>query len=320
MSIQTIQQAIEEYNRIIIHRHVRPDPDALGSQAGLSELIKASYPEKEVYVVGEDDPSLTFMVKMDEIEDHVFKNALIIICDTANTERIDDVRYKLGAKIIKIDHHPNVDPYGDLSWVDTNASSTSEMIYDFYLNAEGLTLNDTAARLLYGGIVGDTGRFLFPSTTKKTLQYAAELVTYDFDRTKLYDGIYNVKDHIARMRGYILQNFTLDEDGLSVVKLTKDILEKFNVSPIETGQLVGTLGDIEGILTWVFFIEETDQIRVRLRSKGPIINEVAAKYNGGGHPLASGASIYSWEDAQKVIQDLKQTLKKWDRGTGSLSQ
>ncbi|MBC5637469.1 bifunctional oligoribonuclease/PAP phosphatase NrnA [Ornithinibacillus sp. BX22] len=313
MTIQAIQQAIEEFNTIIIHRHVRPDPDALGSQAGLRELIKASYPEKNVYVVGEDDPSLTFMVEMEQIDDQVYEDALVIICDTANTGRIDDSRYRLGKKVIKIDHHPNVDPYGDLSWVDTTASSTSEMIYEFYLHAKGLTLTTAAARLLYGGIVGDTGRFLYPSTTKKTLQYAADLVTYDFDRTKLYDGIYNVKDHIARMRGYILQNFTLDKDGLSVVKLTKDVLDKFHVSPLETGQLVGTLGEIEGIVTWVFFIEEEEQIRVRLRSKGPVINEVAAKYNGGGHPLASGASIYSWDEAENVVKDLQEVIKQFNQ-------
>ncbi|WP_042146360.1 bifunctional oligoribonuclease/PAP phosphatase NrnA [Paucisalibacillus sp. EB02] len=310
MSIKAIQQAIKEYNTIIIHRHVRPDPDALGSQAGLRELIKASYPEKQVYVVGEDDPSLTFLVKMEKIDDSVYQNALVIICDTANTARIADERYSLGDKIIKIDHHPNVDPYGDIRWVDPTASSTSEMIYAFYLQAEGLTMNDAAARLLYGGIVGDTGRFLFPSTTNKTLQYAAELVTYDFDRTKLYDGIYNVKDNIARMRGYILQNFTLD-NGLSVIKLKRDILDEYNISPLETGQLVGTLGEVEGILAWVFFIEEEDQIRVRLRSKGPVINGVAAKYNGGGHPLASGASIYSWEEADDVVEDLKETVLQY---------
>ena len=310
MSIKAIQQAIKEYNTIIIHRHVRPDPDALGSQAGLKELIKASYPEKRVYVVGEDDPSLTFLVRMETMDDSIYQDALVIICDTANTARIDDQRYSLGDKIIKIDHHPDVDQYGDIRWVDTTASSTSEMIYEFYLHAEGLIMNDDAARLLYGGIVGDTGRFLFPSTTKKTLQYAAELVTYDFDRTKLYDGIYNVKDNIARMRGYILQNFTLD-NGLSVIKLKRDILDEFNISPLETGQLVGTLGEIEGILAWVFFIEEEDQIRVRLRSKGPVINGVAAKYNGGGHPLASGASVYSWDEAEGVVRDLKETVERY---------
>ncbi|MCG1027806.1 bifunctional oligoribonuclease/PAP phosphatase NrnA [Virgibacillus halodenitrificans] len=296
---------IRAFDTIIIHRHVRPDPDALGSQGALMELIKENFPEKKVYVVGEEDPSLTFLVRMDKIEEEVYEGALVIVCDTANAARICDQRYDLGEKLIKIDHHPNVDTYGDLRWVDTNASSTSEMIYEFYLELQDqLSMNVKAARLIYAGIVGDTGRFLFPSTTTKTFHYAAELVAYNFDRTALYDGIYSMKESIARMRGYILTNYTLSPEGMSTVKLTRDILNEFGVSPVDTGQLVGVLGEVEGIKAWVFFIEEEDLIRVRFRSKGPIVNDIAAKYNGGGHPMAAGASVPTWEEAEKVINDL----------------
>ena len=189
------------------------------------------------------------------------------------------------------------------------------MIYDFYLQTKeyGLTCNDAAARLLYAGIVGDTGRFLYPSTTKKTFVLAAELVTYRFDRSKLYDGMYSISDKLAKLKGYIYQNFNLWDGGLAFVKLTKSILEEFEIKPTETGQLVSILGDIEGIVAWVVFIEEEEQIRVRLRSKGPTINELAAKYNGGGHPLASGATVTTWEEADEVINDLQgicQAFKK----------
>ncbi|RYG74901.1 bifunctional oligoribonuclease/PAP phosphatase NrnA [Lentibacillus lipolyticus] len=304
--IQSIIKAIKYYDTIIIHRHVRPDPDAYGSQAGLKELITHSFPAKQVYMTGESDPSLTFLAEMDDIDDTAYQNALVIVCDTANAERISDQRYHLGKKLIKIDHHPNVDEYGDLLWVDTTASSTSEMIYDLYLNAreEGFVMNDEAARLIYAGIVGDTGRFLFPSSTKKTFQHAAELVTYDFDRPSLYDGMYRIKDNIARLRGYILQNFKRTGSGMSTVVLTKEMLQSYGVNAKETGQLVGVLGDIEGMKAWAFFIEEDELIRVRLRSKGPIINEIAAKYNGGGHPMAAGASIHTWEEMEHVIRDL----------------
>lgn len=305
MITRQILDDIRAFDTIIIHRHVRPDPDALGSQGALMELIKENFPEKKVYVVGEEDPSLTFLVRMDTIEEEVYEGALVIVCDTANAARICDQRYDLGEKLIKIDHHPNVDTYGDLRWVDTNASSTSEMIYEFYLELQDqLSMNVKAARLIYAGIVGDTGRFLFPSTTTKTFHYAAELVAYDFDRTALYDGIYSMKESIARMRGYILTNYTLSPEGMSTVKLTRDILNEFGVSPADTGQLVGVLGEVEGIKAWVFFIEEEDLIRVRFRSKGPIVNDIAAKYNGGGHPMAAGASVPTWEEAEKVINDL----------------
>src|SRR5699024_7668907 len=187
---QEIIEKIKSYDTIVIHRHVRPDPDALGSQVGLQEIIKESFPEKNVYAVGKEDPSLYFFARMDEISDDIYKDALVIVCDTANTGRIDDSRHRLGKELIKIDHHPNVDAYGDIRWVDTDASSTSEMIYELYeSNQDTLKINDAAARLIYGGIVGDTGRFLFSSTTKKTLLYAAELIEYDFDRQALYDGM-----------------------------------------------------------------------------------------------------------------------------------
>ncbi|GAB3065217.1 DHH family phosphoesterase [Virgibacillus ainsalahensis] len=307
MIIRKIIDTIKEYETIVIHRHVRPDPDAIGSQAGLKSIIKHSFPDKKVYAVGETEPSLTFLAEMDRIDNHVYENALVIICDTANSPRIDDERYSLGGKLVKIDHHPNVAPYGDLLWVDTEASSTSEMIYELYLRGKdtGFQMNDEAARLIYAGIVGDTGRFLFPSTTKKTLQFAAELVTYEFECSALYDGIYNIKDNIARLQGYILQNFKLSPSGLSVVNLKRDILEQFGVEPSETSQLVGALSNIEGIKAWVLFIEEEDEIRVRLRSKGPVINDIAAKYNGGGHPMASGATLQAWEETAAVIEDLE---------------
>lgn len=304
---ENIINKIKAYETIIIHRHVRPDPDALGSQCGLREILRETYPEKKIYAVGEDVESLTFLAEMDVIDDSVYTGALVIVCDTANTERICDQRYALGDALIKIDHHPNNDAYGDLIWVDTAASSSSEMIYELYLSAKDLPLkfNKAAARLIYGGIVGDTGRFIFPSTSNKTFQYAAELIDYDFDRTALYDGLYNVAQDITRLQGYILQNFTLSSAGVSSVKLTKEILDKFNVSSIDTGNLVGILGHIEGIKSWVFFIEEDDIIRVRLRSKGPVINVLAQKYNGGGHPMASGASVESWEEADALVSELE---------------
>ncbi|MCD7032785.1 bifunctional oligoribonuclease/PAP phosphatase NrnA [Metabacillus sp. GX 13764] len=298
---------IKQAEKIIIHRHIRPDPDAMGSQCGLAEIIKASYPDKKVITVGESDPSLEFLYKMDEIDDSEYEKALVIVCDTANQERISDQRYKKGLKLIKIDHHPNADPYGDLLWVDTDASSVSEMIYEFYLSGreEGLLLNDKAAELIFAGIVGDTGRFLFPSTSKKTFEYAAELAGYEFNRSSLYTELYKVKPNAAKMSGYVLQNFSMSSSGAASMIIKNETLEKYGVTASQASQLVSLLGEIEGIKAWVLFVEEKDQIRVRFRSKKPVINELARKYGGGGHPFASGASIYSWEEADRILEDLE---------------
>lgn len=307
MVVNKIIDVILEFETIIIHRHIRPDPDAYGSQVGLKEIIQSSFPEKKVYAVGEEDSDLNYLARMDVISDDEYTNALVIVCDTANTERVCDDRYNSGQTLVKIDHHPNNDKYGDIIWVDTSASSTSEMIYELYESGKkkGLKMTDEAARLIFAGIVGDTGRFLFPSTTEKTFKTASNLVQYNFDIPNLYQDLYNIEENMARLRGYILQNFTLSDAGVSVIKLTKETLGKFNIDPSETGKLVSVLGDIEGMKSWVFFIEEEDVIRVRLRSKGPVINKLAEKYNGGGHPLAAGAEVSSWSEADELARELE---------------
>ncbi|MEK5185930.1 bifunctional oligoribonuclease/PAP phosphatase NrnA [Solibacillus sp. FSL R5-0691] len=299
---------IKQYETIVLHRHVRPDPDAYGSQIGLAELIRANYPEKAVYTVGEHDDSLSFMASPQQVEDAQFKNALVIVTDTANTERIDDQRYVNGDFLIKIDHHPNDDAYGDLLWVDTDASSCSEMIYDLYEEGKAYAdwkMSDEAARLLFAGIVGDTGRFLYPSAGPKTFETAGHLVQYNFDRNEVFDGMYEMERKLLNLQGYIYQHFEMDEHGAASIKLPADILKQFDATPSETSLLVSSLGNVKNIRAWVMFIEDNDTIRVRIRSKGPVINGLAKKYNGGGHPLASGATAYSWEEADQVIEDLK---------------
>src|SRR3954465_11384308 len=241
-----ILQSIKKYETIIIHRHVRPDPDAYGSQGGLAEILKTSFPEKSIYTVGEEFGPLNYLRRLDVIPDDTYKGALVIVCDTANKERIDDKRYTLGERLIKIDHHPNQEPYGDLLWVNTDASSASEMIFELYQfgKDKGLKLSDEAARLIYAGIVGDTGRFLYPSTSEKTFAYAGELIHYNFSRTDIYEGMYNLNPNIVKLNGYILQNYTTGANGVASIKLTEDLLEQFEAVPSEASLLVGALGHI----------------------------------------------------------------------------
>ena len=303
-----IIDTIERFDKIILHRHVRPDPDAYGSQIGLKELLALNYPSKKIFATGTHEPTLDFMARPDQVTDEDFSNALIIVTDTANTERIDDQRYTLGKHLIKIDHHPNDDAYGDLLWVDTTASSVSEMICNLFEEGREYKewkMNKSIARLLFAGIVGDTGRFMFQSTSLKTMEYAGKLLTYGFDRTELFNGMYEVDRSLLHLKGYIYENFRMDENGVGSIKLTREILRKYGVAESEASLLVSALADVKGMKCWVFFIEDSETIRVRLRSKGPVINGVAKKYGGGGHPLASGASVRTWDEADLVIEDLR---------------
>ncbi|WP_017726595.1 DHH family phosphoesterase [Halalkalibacterium ligniniphilum] len=304
--LDEILDMIDKYERIIIHRHERPDLDALGSQAGLAALIQDRYPNKKVKVVGEEASYLAFLGEMDQVDDAFYEDALVIVCDTANTERISDKRYIKGKVVIKIDHHPNEEPYGDLVWVDTSASSTSEMIVDLYEHGQkrGYELSERSALLLYAGIVGDTGRFRFNNTTAKTLRQTSLLLEKEIDQDWFYSELHKRDLKMTRLEGFVLQHFVIYEGVLGVMKLTAEILNQFNVTANESSALVNCFSDVEGLKAWVFFVEEEDKIRVRLRSKRPIINEIAAQHGGGGHPMAAGATAYSWEETEEIISKL----------------
>lgn len=298
---------IKQYDRIMIHRHMRPDPDALGSQCGLAEILRATFPEKEIYQVGGPVEGLTFLAEMDQVADELYDGALVIVTDTANVPRISDERYKLGDKLIKIDHHPNDDPYGDLLWVNTKASSCSEIIADLAFT-EGLTVTKNAARLLYGGIIGDTGRFLYPATTSHTLQVAAKLLDYQFDAAKLNREIDQISLEVAKLSGYLYQNLQIDENGAGYVILDQAILNKYGIKDSDTAALIPLPGTIDVVLAWAVFVEQPEgYYRVRLRSKGPVINELAKQYHGGGHPLASGANAKDQAMCQEIYRKI-QTL------------
>ncbi|NLQ43057.1 DHH family phosphoesterase [Streptococcus mutans] len=308
-AFKTILAKIKAYDTIIIHRHMKPDPDALGSQVGLKEVITSNFPQKTVKVTGYNEPTLSWLAQMDDVSDKDYEGALVIVVDTANRPRIDDQRYLNGNFLIKIDHHPDEDHYGDLSYVDTKASSASEIITDFALQNQ-LKLSDQAARLLYAGILGDTGRFLHPATTSKTFIIASELLKYDFDFAALARQMDSFPYKIAKLQAYVFENLEIDKNGAARIILSQKILKKFNLTDAETSAIVSSPGKIDTVQVWAIFVEQADgHYRVRLRSKSTVINEVAKRHAGGGHPLASGANSYSLAENEDIYQELKNLLK-----------
>ncbi|HEK9097681.1 DHH family phosphoesterase [Streptococcus equi] len=303
-TFQTILEHIKHYQTIIIHRHQNPDPDALGSQAGLKAIITHHFPDKKVLITGFDEPSLAWISLMDQVSDADYKDALVIVTDTANRPRIDDERYTMGACLIKIDHHPNDDVYGDLSYVDTKASSASEIIAEFAFS-QGLALTDEAARLLYTGIVGDTGRFLYASTSSKTLAIASQLRNYAFDFAAISRQMDSFPLKIAKLQGYVFEQLDIDDSGAARLLLSQEVLNSFGISLAESSAIVSAPGKIDVVQAWVIFVELPDgQYRVRMRSKEKVINGIAKRHQGGGHPLASGATSSGLEENEQIYQEL----------------
>ncbi|WP_251547196.1 DHH family phosphoesterase [Limosilactobacillus caecicola] len=305
--LDQIYQEIKKYPKIIIHRHQRPDPDAFGSQVGLAEIIKASFPYKEVYVVGKDFPSLNWIGKMDDLNSAEFQDALVIVVDTANAPRIDDRRFDNGDQLIKIDHHPNDEPFGDLMWVQPEASSCSEMIYDFYQRfAEELKLPKKAANALYAGIIGDTGRFLYPATTARTMLVAGALIAHGADAAAISQRENQISMSVAHLSAYVYDNLTISSSGAGYVVLSTEVLKRFGLTEAGTSAVVSLPGRLEEVKAWAIFVEQEDgHYRVRLRSKGPAINELAKNHDGGGHALASGAKAKDLSEINQIVEELE---------------
>lgn len=316
MTIQAeILENIKGFDTIIVHRHQRPDPDALGSQGGLVEILKASFPEKVIYRAGGEVGDLEFLTTMDTFDVEAYKEALVIVTDTANEPRISGENFTLGKKLIKIDHHPDDAPYGDISWVNTDASSCSEIIYDFYtLFQAELKMTSEAARLLYGGIIGDTGRFMYPATTAHTLAVAAELRQFDFDAPLLNRQISEMPYKVAKLSGYVLQHLEMTPTGAAKIILSHELLQENGMTDADTSALVSLPGQVEEVIAWAIFVEQPEgSYRVRLRSKGPIINTLAKKHDGGGHPLASGANAKDAEEVTIIFEELKSVVSDWNK-------
>ena len=307
---EKILAQIKKYNRIVIHRHQRPDPDAIGSQVGLAKILQASFPHKQIKVVGKQIDGLSWLGQMDDVDNDFFDDALVIVIDTANAPRIDDRRFDQGAYLIKIDHHPNDEPFGDLMWVKEAASSSSELVHDFYNQFKSeLVLSQDAASDLYAGIVGDTGRFMYSATSAHTHEVVAGLMTTGFDMVKVNQILDEIPVSVAHLSAYLYDHLTISEQGAAHLVLTKEILEKFDLKDAGTAGIVPLPGHIAQVKCWAIFVEQDDHsFRVRLRSKGPVINELAKRHHGGGHPLASGAKAADRDEVAQIVKELEELV------------
>ncbi len=308
-----IYKEIKKYPKIVIARHIGPDPDALGSQFALKELIKHKFPKKDVYAIGTSSSRFKFMGILDKIEEIDKENTLLIVLDTPDIKRIDSVNLEQYSRIIKIDHHPVVDKFADIELVDDMASSTGQLILELIF-ANHLPLTNSITASLYLAIVSDTGRFMHGYTTKKTFELVTKMLKKtNIDFTSLYEPLYMRPLSEIRFQGYIFENMEVTESGVAYIKITEDLLKKYEVDSASAGNIISELKFVSDILVWIFLTEDkkSNAIRANIRSRGPIINEVAATYGGGGHKFASGARLASWKDADSLIVDLDELTEEY---------
>ena len=302
---------IREAKTIIIHRHSRPDGDALGSQIGLKEAIKATFPRKEIYMVGDMTPRYEFMGKMDEIEDEKYKDALVFVLDTSEQSMISDERYLTGKHLIKIDHHIAKESFGDIEIVDTTYESCCGLVA-FLIDRIRLKMTDYGAKSLYTGMVTDSGRFRYDSTTSKTFEIASKLLKHNFNINEIYNHLYTDTLEMVKLRAQFTMKFKLTEDNVAYIKTTQEEMKEYNVDIFSISRnMVNTMAGIKGINIWVNFTEDIDgRVIAEIRSSKYNINNIAVKYGGGGHKAASGATLKNFEEADMMLNDLNELAKE----------
>ena len=305
-----ILKAIKRYDHIVIFRHSKPDYDALGTQMGLATWIKDNFPNKDVHVVGDNHVTFTPRIfpVMDKLNEEYFKdNFLAIIVDVGQADRISDPRFKKSRYRIVLDHHPKMEEVGRINVIDTTMAAASELVVDMILNFKGdYVLSKEAARYFYIAMVGDSGRFMYSSTSKHTFAIAQELIATGMEFTKIYQEMYQKQLDDLKVTAYVLNNFKVSSHGVAYYVLSDEIQTKLNITSERVKENVNVFANIEGINAWCSIAEDKEYncYRVSIRSKEVPINEIAKKYQGGGHAQASGAKLDSLEELNEMIKDL----------------
>ncbi len=304
---------VEKYEKIAVYAHRSPDFDAFGSQFALASFIKEHYPNKDVVVLGEVNDFLISELypELDSPSAAWFSAPyLSLVVDTGNTARISDKSYEGATEIVKIDHHPNVEPYGELVFVDDKAVAVSEILALLFMSLNK-KISKTTATYLYTGIVGDSGRFRYRSTTALTFIVVSHLLNAGVDIGDVYNKMYALSENELKVQAFILNNYEITKDGFAYYKISDSDLAKLNVSVEIAKDQVNIFSSIKGVKVWAAIVEnkERKEWRVSLRSKDINISSFAAKWHGGGHAQASGASLYTDEDFPVFINEINEFIR-----------
>ena len=321
---QAILQKIKEYDSICIFRHIRNDGDCVGATKGLQAILRATFPEKNIYLIDDDHSQhLAFLGPEDEeIDDSVYARSLGIVLDTATSNRISNKKFTLCKEIVKIDHHIPVEDYGVLNWVEEDRSSACEMVVDFYDTfKDELVITKDAAKYLYTGMVTDSGRFRYEGVCGRTMRCAAILLDQGIDTETLFANLYLDDFSYLKFKAYMYEHMNITENGVAYLHVTQEMKERFGLSDEDASASVSMMDQIKGSLCWLAFIDSSKEpgtIRVRLRSRFMTVNQIAEQFHGGGHACASGATVYSEEEkmaliemADAAIKEYKETHEGW---------
>ncbi len=302
---------LNQHQNIVIIRHKAPDLDAYGSQFGLYYALKEQYPTHNIQVVG-DQNNLNFFEPLEPMLTN-FTNKCVFVLDTVSKQMLESLAFEQADYIILIDHHQNAPDVKYHEYLHhPGASSTAEMIIDL-LQENQIPIPKAAARALYFGLVGDTGRFQYSNTSSHTFECAAALLEQGVDVSEVNKVMYSEPLQMKLFKAQFLARMQWTKHFVGYQKNTKEDIETWGLDTQTVSRgMVNQMAGIQEIPIWANFTYDlkTDTIICELRSREIPIIAVAKKYGGGGHVLACGCSVSSFEEADQILADLDQLLEE----------
>ncbi|QEH62374.1 bifunctional oligoribonuclease and PAP phosphatase NrnA [Spiroplasma chinense] len=303
-------EKISQYENIIIAKHINPDWDAQGSALGLKEIILDNFENKKVFVVGHKFNEDKLFEDEQLLTEEIISNSLMITVDVANFERIDFIAKDNVKEIFKVDHHIEVDNYGDFKLVDESAIACTQVV-TLFAHEKNLKISSSAATYLYYGLITDSGRFLYTKTNQETFKTASILFSCGAKMEEVYNDLYTQDLKIKKWmnKGFSMATY-IEGYPMAYIKVKKTDHSEFELTEEEVKLALNALAGIKEILVWfiAYESETTDKIKVSIRSRAYDINKVAQMYNGGGHKLASGAKLNNFEEVENIVNDLKKLI------------
>lgn len=299
-------ELIKQYDCIAIFRHVRPDGDAMFSALSLYTFLKENFKDKKIKVGGYDEYEK--INKIDKISDKFIMDSLAIVVDTSTRDRVDDLRYSQAKCVVKIDHHPVADDFGNLNIVDSAASACAELIADILFSREfkDYYISPKVCEYLYCGIITDTINFRTSSVTCRTMDIACKLIKNgDLKISDLVEYLMD-KDLDTFHKVSKIRNYLKIKEKFGYIFLNQKQLKKLEISAVDAKNNIDEIGKISDLMVWAFAVEEEDGLySVSLRSKrGYVVNLIAQSYGGGGHANASGIKGITRKQLNTLFDEL----------------
>ena len=307
-----ILESIEKNDTIVIFGHINPDGDCYGSQIGLRNSLRLAYPHKKIYASGSGLPLFyDYIGEMDQVPFETIKHCLAIIVDGNDLSRMEDDRCIYAIDFAKIDHHIDTGTFSQGPYVvDTKSNSTCELITKFIIECH-LPIDKSVANPLYLGMLTDTGRFQFVNDFSEAFHLSAYLCEHGADPKKINSILNAVDEKSLKVKGYFYTHFKKSDGGTLYIIFNQEELKELGVDSNYISNLINLLGNVKGYPCWATFVETSEhRLRCEFRSNGPAVQPIALKYGGGGHLLASGATLkeFSMETVFNIIKDIDEAI------------